>query len=192
MCPMRPMRPMPIRWLARSDRLTVGAMSDPAPSASAGSSRGIATLRRAMVVPSVLLLLAACGGGDGEDAATTTTRPETTTTTAPRTPEEAFLAGLEDGDATFDEGRGPDDALAAAREVCDSLDLAARASGLSDDLETTPDAEDLDESIGRIGSSYAIVAEVEMDQIRTDFGDRTGELVLALMAEHLCPQHFGR
>lgn len=71
----------------------------------------------AMVALSAALLPTACGGDDGEDATaatTTTTRPETTTTAAPRTPEEAFLAGLEDRDTTFDEGGSPQAAFEAA------------------------------------------------------------------------------
>lgn len=150
----------------------------------------------AMAALSAALLMVACGGGDDDGAASATTstsasRGETTsTTTAPRTPDEAFLAGLEDRDATFDEGGSPEAALEAARQVCDSFDLAVRSQGLSEDLTTTPGAQDLDQTLGDLGSTYWMVAEIEMDQIRTDFGEETGGIVLSLMAEHLCPQHF--
>jgi hypothetical protein len=142
---------------------------------------------------SAALLLAACGGdGGGEDAApetTASTRPETTTTTAPRTPHEAFLAGLEDSDASFDEGRSPEAALVAAQNACDDLDRAARSRELSGQLETTPGAGDLDQTMGNLGQLSDLAAQSAMMFIQTDYGDETGAIILALMAEHLCPQH---
>jgi hypothetical protein len=150
-------------------------------------------MRKQLVVISTTLLLAACGGGDDEDAAsnTTTTRPETTTiTAAPRTPHEAFLAGLEDSDATFDEGTSPETAMAAAQQVCEALDTAARSAGLSDDLTTTPGGHDLDQTFGDLEELSQLAAESKMHQIPVDFGEETGGIVLDLMAQHLCPQHF--
>jgi hypothetical protein len=184
------MQPTSVRWWVRP-----GASYGPA---VAGTRESLDIFRRrrgtrVVVAVSAALLLVACAGDDGrgEDAApetTATTRPETTTT-APRTPHEAFLAGLEDSDASFDEGRSPEAALVAAQNACDDLDRAARSYELSGQLETTPGAGDLDQTMGNLGQLSDVAAQSAMLFIQTDFGDETGAIILVLMAEHLCPQH---
>lgn len=130
-----------------------------------------------LAVPIAAALAAAACGGDDEDTAaerTTTTSSSSTTTTEPPTPEQAFLADVDD-QMSFGDDSGPTAALSFADGVCDFfVTLDETTAGNPDLAQTETDelvADAVETWLGEIGD------------------DASGVLVMRLAGEHLCPEH---
>lgn len=124
----------------------------------------------------VLLVAVACSGGSDEQAATTTT--EQPTTTVELSPDEAYLEALRTR-VDFDNPEWGEQALSAAKQVCDTLDA-------SRDVFTDDAPNDTPQTDSSIAASFA-------DMTLSVFYDSAGDDlqvtadVLTLGAAHFCP-----